>query len=90
MRSTPLTTQDWPAIILWLGGRLGPAVGKVWPGFCLSRFHSNRHTLCGGVIPLYKGFVSEGISGFWNDMNEPAVFGVPSKTMPDNISIASA
>ncbi|HET7817491.1 MAG TPA: TIM-barrel domain-containing protein [Sphingomicrobium sp.] len=35
---------------------------------------------------LYKGFVDDGIAGFWNDMNEPAVFETPTKTMPlDNI-----
>ncbi len=30
---------------------------------------------------LYNDFVKTGIRGFWNDMNEPAVF-VPTKTMP--------
>jgi alpha-glucosidase len=30
---------------------------------------------------LYKGFVDDGIAGFWNDMNEPAVFETPTKTM---------
>ena len=30
---------------------------------------------------LYKNFVAMGIAGFWNDMNEPAVFN-ESKTMP--------
>ncbi|MBB5059562.1 alpha-glucosidase [Granulicella aggregans] len=34
---------------------------------------------------LYKGFTDEGVAGFWNDMNEPAVFEVPTKTMPDNV-----
>ena len=32
---------------------------------------------------LYADFVSKGIAGFWNDMNEPALFEVASKTMPD-------
>ena len=27
--------------------------------------------------------MKQGVAGFWNDMNEPAVFLVPSKTMPD-------
>jgi alpha-glucosidase len=31
---------------------------------------------------LYKDFVDNGIAGFWNDMNEPAVFETPTKTMP--------
>jgi alpha-glucosidase len=30
----------------------------------------------------YKGFVDDGIAGFWNDMNEPAIFQTPTKTMP--------
>jgi len=33
---------------------------------------------------LYADFLKQGVSGFWNDMNEPAVFLVPSKTMPDD------
>jgi alpha-glucosidase len=31
---------------------------------------------------LYKDFVADGFSGFWNDMNEPAIFDTPTKTMP--------
>jgi alpha-glucosidase len=34
---------------------------------------------------LYTQFYKDGIAGFWNDMNEPAVFQTPTKTMPDNI-----
>jgi alpha-glucosidase len=35
---------------------------------------------------LYKDFIADGFGGFWNDMNEPAVFETPTKTMPlDNI-----
>jgi alpha-glucosidase len=34
----------------------------------------------------YKDFIADGFGGFWNDMNEPAVFETPTKTMPvDNI-----
>jgi len=56
-------------------------VGLVWPGqsvfpdFTLSRVRD----WWGG---LYKDFVGMGISGYWNDMNEPAVFRPPQKTMP--------
>jgi alpha-glucosidase len=35
------------------------------------------------ILRVYKQFAAEHISGFWNDMNEPAVFTYPSKTMPD-------
>jgi alpha-glucosidase len=31
---------------------------------------------------LYTDFVADGIAGFWNDMNEPAIFNTPTKTMP--------
>src|SRR5215218_2132248 len=31
---------------------------------------------------LFKDFVDDGIGGFWNDMNEPAIFETPTKTMP--------
>ena len=35
---------------------------------------------------LHEGFVEAGISGIWNDMNEPSVFVKPSDTMPpDNV-----
>ncbi|TPG39626.1 DUF5110 domain-containing protein [Sphingomonas koreensis] len=30
----------------------------------------------------FKPFVDDGIAGFWNDMNEPAIFDTPTKTMP--------
>jgi alpha-glucosidase len=55
-------------------------VGHVWPGdsvfpdFTLTRVRD----WWGG---LYKGFVDQGVAGFWNDMNEPAVFN-ETKTMP--------
>jgi alpha-glucosidase len=31
---------------------------------------------------LYRGLVSDGVAGFWNDMNEPSIFNGPGKTMP--------
>jgi alpha-glucosidase len=56
-------------------------VGKVWPGdsvfpdFTLERVRRWWGT-------LYKDFVDMGVAGFWNDMNEPAVFERADKTMP--------
>ncbi|MGA2483427.1 MAG: glycoside hydrolase family 31 protein [Candidatus Acidiferrales bacterium] len=55
--------------------------GSVWPGesvfpdFTLSRVRSWWGS-------LYKDFVSVGIAGFWNDMNEPSIFLRADKTMP--------
>jgi alpha-glucosidase len=34
---------------------------------------------------LFSTFMKDGVAGFWNDMNEPSVFNVPSKTMPDDV-----
>jgi len=33
---------------------------------------------------LYAPFLARGVDGVWNDMNEPAVFKVKSKTMPED------
>jgi alpha-glucosidase len=59
-------------------------VGVVWPGqsvfpdFTLTRVRDWWGT-------LYKDFVGMGISGFWNDMNEPSLFERADKTMPLDI-----
>lgn len=59
--------------------------GDVWPGECVFpdfTMESVRTWWAG----LYKDFIATGIDGVWNDMNEPAVFNVESKTMPlDNL-----
>ncbi len=56
--------------------------GKVWPGECNFPDYTNpevREWWAG----LYKEMISDiGIRGVWNDMNEPAVMEVPSKTAP--------
>lgn len=56
--------------------------GKVWPGDCYFPDYTRPEVRewWGG---LYKDLIRKvGISGFWNDMNEPAFFGVDSKTAP--------
>lgn len=54
-------------------------VGKVWPGECVfPDFTKKESREWWGT--LYKGLLDDGIKGFWNDMNEPAVFDVPGKT----------
>jgi alpha-glucosidase len=56
-------------------------VGKVWPGDSVfPEFTLSRTRAWWGS--LYKDFVSMGVRGFWNDMNEPAVFARSDKTMP--------
>ncbi len=59
-------------------------VGVVWPGKALfPDFTQKASREWWGS--LYADFVSKGVAGFWNDMNEPSVFEVPSKTMPDDV-----
>jgi len=54
--------------------------GKVWPGECKFPDFTNpkvREWWAG----LYKEMIADiGIKGVWNDMNEPAIMEVPSKT----------
>jgi alpha-glucosidase len=60
-------------------------VAPVWPGPSVFPDFTRSATRqwWGG---LYRDFIADGFSGFWNDMNEPAVFETPTKTMPlDNL-----
>lgn len=61
-----------------------PYVANVWPGPAVFPDFSRTHARdwWGG---LYAGFLGAGASGFWNDMNEPAIFDVREKTMPLNV-----
>jgi alpha-glucosidase len=59
-------------------------VGVVWPGKAVFPDFT-RKAARDWWGTLYADFVSKGIAGFWNDMNEPAIFEVASKTMPDDV-----
>jgi alpha-glucosidase len=57
--------------------------GAVWPGMsAFPDFTSANVRAWWGS--LYRGLISDGVAGFWNDMNEPSIFNMPSKTMPLN------
>ncbi|MCF8302368.1 MAG: T9SS type A sorting domain-containing protein [Bacteroidales bacterium] len=59
--------------------------GEVWPGQCAFPDYTRPETR-DWWAGLYHDFMANGIDGVWNDMNEPAVFDGPDKTMPiDNI-----
>lgn len=68
----------------WVADSLGrPYVGEVWPGDC--HFPDfTRPEVQQWWSGLYKDYMATGIDGVWNDMNEPAVFNVPTKTMPES------
>ena len=60
-------------------------VGIVWPGPAVFPDFTRAETRAWWGN-LYKQFVDDGVAGFWNDMNEPAVFNGPAFTMPlDNV-----
>ena len=60
-------------------------VASVWPGPSVFPDFTRASTRAWWGS-LYKDFMDDGFVGFWNDMDEPAVFDVPTKTMPlDNI-----
>jgi alpha-glucosidase len=60
-------------------------VAPVWPGPSVFPDFTRASTRAWWGS-LYKDFIDDGFAGFWNDMNEPAVFDTPTKTMPlDNV-----
>ena len=59
-------------------------VAPVWPGPSLFPDFTNAKVR-GWWGGLFRQQVADGVAGAWNDMNEPAVFGTPTKTMPDDV-----
>ncbi|CAN6486915.1 unnamed protein product [Victoria cruziana] len=50
-----------------------PYIGEVWPGPCVfPDFTQGKARLW--WAKLVKDFISNGVDGIWNDMNEPAIF----------------
>lgn len=64
----------------------GPyASGLVWPGECYFPDFTNP-AVREWWGDQYKELIEDiGISGVWNDMNEPALFEVESRTMPSDV-----
>ncbi|MGE5563853.1 MAG: TIM-barrel domain-containing protein [Bacillota bacterium] len=56
-------------------------VAPVWPGPSVFPDFTRPQTRAWWGS-LYRDFIADGIAGFWNDMNEPAIFDTPTKTMP--------
>ncbi len=67
---------------VWVHDAFGGAYhGSVWPGDCVFPDFTRPETRTWWA-GLYRDFMAQGVDGVWNDMNEPAVFNVPGKTMP--------
>ncbi|KAK7367096.1 hypothetical protein VNO80_09105 [Phaseolus coccineus] len=60
-----------------------PYVGEVWPGPCVFPDYTQSKVRAWWAN-LVKDFISNGVDGIWNDMNEPAIFKVATKTMPES------
>ncbi len=61
------------------------AKAPVWPGFCAFPDFT-QPAVRSWWGDLHRELYAElGVSGFWNDMNEPAVFYTNHKTLPDNV-----
>ncbi|KAK4747953.1 hypothetical protein SAY87_014539 [Trapa incisa] len=60
-----------------------PFIGEVWPGPCVFPDFTQSKARNWWAHHV-KDFVSNGVDGIWNDMNEPAVFKSVTKTMPEN------
>ncbi|KAL3818347.1 hypothetical protein ACJIZ3_004252 [Penstemon smallii] len=60
-----------------------PFVGEVWPGPCVFPDYTQSKARSWWAN-LVKDFISSGVDGIWNDMNEPAVFKTVTKTMPES------
>ncbi len=56
-------------------------VGKVWPGESVWPDYSRAATRRWWG-DLYKGLLEDGVTGIWNDMNEPADFSFTDGTVP--------
>ena len=60
-------------------------IGPVWPQDCVwPDFTSERIREWWGQL-YHELYVEQGVAGFWNDMNEPAVFKVRNFTFPEEV-----
>lgn len=59
-------------------------MGKVWPGMCVFPDYTRAETRRWWG-DLHKDLLDAGIRGIWDDMNEPSVFDVPTKTFDESV-----
>jgi len=50
-------------------------LGEVWPGPCVFPDYTQSKVRAWWAS-LVKDFISNGVDGIWNDMNEPTIFKV--------------
>ncbi|WP_116124248.1 TIM-barrel domain-containing protein [Lewinella sp. IMCC34183] len=60
-------------------------VGPVWPPQCVWPDYTNPRVRDWWGQLYRELYVEQGVSGFWNDMNEPAMFKVNAMTFPPDV-----
>ncbi|MCP9235095.1 TIM-barrel domain-containing protein [Lewinella sp. JB7] len=60
-------------------------VGPVWPAECVWPDYTNPRVRDWWGTLYRRLYVDHGVSGFWNDMNEPAMFKVNALTFPPDV-----
>ncbi|MEM9992329.1 MAG: TIM-barrel domain-containing protein, partial [Bacteroidota bacterium] len=60
-------------------------VGPVWPPECVFPDYTRPDVREWWGQLYHELYVEQGVSGFWNDMNEPAMFKVNIGTVPDDV-----
>jgi len=65
--------------------RGAPALGRVWPGPCHFPDFTRAETRAWWATLVEQFVRASGLDGVWNDMNEPAVFRTPTRTLRDDL-----
>lgn len=60
-------------------------IGPVWPPNCVFPDYTDPKVRAWWSALYQEMYAEQGVSGFWNDMNEPAVFKVNRATFPDTV-----
>jgi alpha-glucosidase len=63
-----------------------PARGRVWPGTCYFPDFTREETRAWWAERVSASVRAGALDGLWNDMNEPSVFHVPSRTLAEDCS----
>jgi alpha-glucosidase len=61
-----------------------PAAGKVWPGMCHFPDFTSAKVRAWWALEVAEWLEKTRFDGLWTDMNEPAVFEVPSRTLGED------
>ncbi|CAL5359371.1 unnamed protein product [Camellia sinensis] len=74
--------KGMPCDVMWMDIDYMNGFREVWPGPCVFPDFTLSKTRSWWAS-LVKDFISNGVDGIWNDMNEPTVFKAVTKTMPE-------